>query len=196
MIDVLLRVAWRDQLAERTPRSAGFQTVYDPTSEKRDIFYKRCCEKSNVSFGQSFVQGAIRWRRWTIGQKRANWGVHISGFHGIILGSPVRPSSKRELQAREGCMTQAGYLSSHFHDMVAILVTARAIDVRGDPNLFGALVGRMLPIRSGLFDAAAPDPWIVGGLGLSLNPSSRLGACLRRLEPGQCRGTGSQLRSD
>ena len=48
-------------------------------------------------------------------------------------------------------MTQAGYLSSRFYDLVAILVTARAIDVRGDPNLFGALVGRMLPIRSRLF---------------------------------------------
>ena len=48
-------------------------------------------------------------------------------------------------------MTQAGYLSSHFHDLVASVVTARAIDVRGDPNLFGALVGRMLPIRSRLF---------------------------------------------
>jgi hypothetical protein len=42
-------------------------------------------------------------------------------------------------------MTQAGYLSSHFHD-------ARAIDLRGDPNLFGALGGRMLPIRPRLFE--------------------------------------------
>lgn len=48
-------------------------------------------------------------------------------------------------------MTQAGYLSSHFHDLATSVVAARAIDVRGDPNLFGALVGRMLPIRSRLF---------------------------------------------
>jgi hypothetical protein len=42
-------------------------------------------------------------------------------------------------------MTQAGYLSSHFHD-------TRAIDARGDPNLLGALVGRMLPIRLRLLE--------------------------------------------
>lgn len=48
-------------------------------------------------------------------------------------------------------MTQAGYLSSRFHDLVAIVATACAIDVRGDPNLLGALVGRMLPIRPSLF---------------------------------------------
>jgi hypothetical protein len=48
-------------------------------------------------------------------------------------------------------MTQAGYLSSRFHDLVAILATASVIDVRGDPNLLGALVGRILPIRPSLF---------------------------------------------
>ena len=49
-------------------------------------------------------------------------------------------------------MTQAGYLSSHFHSLVATVATARAIDVRGDPNLLGALGGRMLPIWPRLFE--------------------------------------------
>ena len=38
-------------------------------------------------------------------------------------------------------MTQAGYLSTHVHDY------ARAIVVRGDPTLFEAQAGRMLPLR-------------------------------------------------
>jgi hypothetical protein len=42
-------------------------------------------------------------------------------------------------------MTQAGYLSSHFRD-------TRTNDLRGDPNLFGFLGGRMLPIRPRLFE--------------------------------------------
>ena len=71
-------------------------------------------------------------------------------------------------------MTQAGYLSSHVHDLVAIVATAHAIDVWEISAFLGAPGGPDAPHPAQTFrEAAAPDLWIAG-VQLVVNPVSRL----------------------